>query len=189
MRAGLDPDADATHLQLYANGRAVPIKLSVTGGPLTSSDYLEFYGQGLESTTDTAQTYYLTLADGAGTRVRSPFADVVSPPNGPSSFAYTIERKERMIYFSGLLNGDAENFFGQVVTTGQTVATIPVSRLDSETTGPTRGHATRRYQSKSRCCVYASTAMISAPLCLRTLTMRPRLSTSAVLTCSKATTP
>ncbi|HEV7684333.1 MAG TPA: C25 family cysteine peptidase [Pyrinomonadaceae bacterium] len=134
VTAGLDPDADTTRLQLYVNGRAVPVKLSATGGHLSSSDYLEFYGQGLQSTTDKAQTYYLTLADGVGTRIRSPFADPLSPPNGPPSFAYTIERKERMIYFSGLLNGAAENFFGQIVTAGQTVATIPVSRLDSETT-------------------------------------------------------
>jgi hypothetical protein len=134
VAAGLDPDVDATRLQLYVNGRTTPIKLSVAGGRLTSSDYLEFYGQGLQSTTDSAQTYYLTLADGAGSRIRSPFADTLAPPNGPPSFAYTIERKERMIYFSGLLNGAAENFFGQVITAGQTVATIPVSRLDSETT-------------------------------------------------------
>jgi hypothetical protein len=134
VAAGLDANADATHLQLYVNGRVVPIKQSGDGVHLTSSGYIEFYGQGLESTTDPAQTYYLTLAEGAGTRVRSPFPETLAPPSGPVSFAYTVERKERMIYFSGLLNGAAENFFGQIVGAGQTVATIPVSRLDSEPT-------------------------------------------------------
>jgi len=34
----------------------------------------------------------------------------------PSSFEYTVERKDRTVYFSGLLNGDKENFFGKVLT-------------------------------------------------------------------------
>ena len=32
------------------------------------------------------------------------------------AFVYTVERKERIIYFPGALNGDAENFFGNTVT-------------------------------------------------------------------------
>jgi peptidase C25-like protein len=35
----------------------------------------------------------------------------------PSSFDYTAERKDRTAYFTALLNGDAENFFGQVLST------------------------------------------------------------------------
>src|SRR5262249_26776700 len=35
---------------------------------------------------------------------------------GTASFQYTVERKDRTIYFSALRNGDEENFFGPVVT-------------------------------------------------------------------------
>lgn len=35
---------------------------------------------------------------------------------GPSSFQYTVERKDRTVYFSSLLNGDEENWFGQVIS-------------------------------------------------------------------------
>ncbi|HSS20331.1 MAG TPA: C25 family cysteine peptidase [Pyrinomonadaceae bacterium] len=134
MAAGMDAHMDATHLQLYVNGRAIPLKQSGDGVHLTGDDYIEFYGQGLDSTTDAARTYFLTLADGVGTRIRAPFAQALNPPSGATSFAYTIERKERMIYFASLLNGDAENFFGQIVSSGDTNSSLPVSRLDSEQT-------------------------------------------------------
>lgn len=35
----------------------------------------------------------------------------------PSSFDYTAERKDRVAYFTALLNGEAENFFGQSLNT------------------------------------------------------------------------
>jgi hypothetical protein len=34
----------------------------------------------------------------------------------PPNFAYTAERKDRSVYFVTVLNGDQENFFGQVIT-------------------------------------------------------------------------
>src|SRR4030095_5322861 len=36
---------------------------------------------------------------------------------------------ERMIYFSGLRNGEVENFFGQVITNASVSSTMPVSNL------------------------------------------------------------
>lgn len=51
------------------------------------------------------------------------------------SFAYVIERKERINYFSGLLNGDAENFFGPLVLSGaETRQDLSVNHLDSTAT-------------------------------------------------------
>jgi hypothetical protein len=133
--AGLDPNVNAAQLQLYGNGRAVPIKQSGDEVHLTSSDYIEFYGQGVDSSTDANQTYYLVIEpDHFGSRIR----DLVyrnpkplPPPSGPTSFASTVERRERMIYFSGLRNGDVENFFGQVVTNTPVTSTMPVNNLDA----------------------------------------------------------
>ena len=47
VAAGLDPNVNAPQLQLYANGRSVPIKQSGDEKHLTSSDYIEFYGRGM----------------------------------------------------------------------------------------------------------------------------------------------
>jgi Peptidase family C25 len=120
---------DARQLQLYRNGREVAISLS-NGNTFTKSDYLEFYGEGLDSPTSDVQTYYLVNGRGNGARINAANG-IANPaePSGPQSFAYTVERRERMIYFSGLRNGDAENFFGQIVSSDPVTANVPVNNL------------------------------------------------------------
>ena len=41
---------------------------------------------------------------------------IISAAAAPTNFDYTAERKDRGVYFVTVLNGDAENFFGQVIT-------------------------------------------------------------------------
>jgi hypothetical protein len=121
---------DVKQLQLYRNGREVAISLS-NANSFTTGDYFEFYGEGLDSTTASAQTYYLVNGRGNVQRISAVNGNA-NPvdPSGPQSFAYTIERKERMIYFSGLRNGDGENFFGQIVSTDPVSANVPVNNLN-----------------------------------------------------------
>ncbi|HEV7857579.1 MAG TPA: C25 family cysteine peptidase [Pyrinomonadaceae bacterium] len=47
------------------------------------------------------------------------------------SFSYTVEIKERTIYFSSLLNGDKENFFGKVIASIPATQTLNVNHLDT----------------------------------------------------------
>jgi len=121
---------DTRQLQLYRNGREVAISLSNGGNSFTTTDYLEFYGEGLDSPTTAVQTYYLVNGRGSGARISSATGNPnPAGPSGPQSFDYTVERKERMIYFSGLRNGDGENFFGQIVSSDPVSATMPASNL------------------------------------------------------------
>jgi hypothetical protein len=121
---------DAQQLQLYRDGREVAISVSNDGNSFTTNDYFEFYGVGIDSPTASAQTYYLVNGQGHGKRIVASNAGGKSNElSGPQSFAYTIERKERMIYFSGLRNGDNENFFGQIVSSDPVSATLPVSHF------------------------------------------------------------
>jgi hypothetical protein len=122
--------ADAKQLQLYRNGREVAISVS-SNDSFTANDYLEFYGEGIDSPTDNAQTYYLVNGKGRGARINVSSVSGKAAAAGPQSFAYTAERKERMIYFSGLRNGDAENFFGQIVSSDPISATLPVSNIEA----------------------------------------------------------
>lgn len=128
VAAGLDKEVVASRLQLYVN--ATEVAINISGTMRNDGDYLEFYGQGLDSPTETAQTYYLVAAKTNGKRIASRSDGRIGEPAGALSFDYTVERKERMIYFSGLLNGDTENFFGQIVTTTPATGTLPVSHLD-----------------------------------------------------------
>ena len=49
---------------------------------------------------------------------------------GPQSFWATVEQKERSIYFAALENGDAENWFGALVSSWPTDITLSLTHLD-----------------------------------------------------------
>jgi hypothetical protein len=51
------------------------------------------------------------------------------------SFAYTLERKEKTIYFSSLRNGDAENFFGPVIASQPVDQELTLQHLDTGAPG------------------------------------------------------
>jgi hypothetical protein len=112
--AGFDTSINPRFLQLVAGGREYP--LSIIGGEdgrFNAGDAIEFYGVGLDSAWTDARAYWLVAGSQAGRRI-----NVAPSGNGPTaeaSFPYTVERKDRSIYFSSLRNGDKENFFGSVV--------------------------------------------------------------------------
>ena len=112
--AGLVNNSGPAGLQMYVGGNEVPIK--VNSGDGAHFDSIEFYGVAVDTAATDAQIYWLTSNLGMGKRI-----NVQSSPggnnNGPSSFQYTVERKERSLYFSSLRNGDAENWFGPVINT------------------------------------------------------------------------
>src|SRR5436190_24242187 len=56
-------------------------------------------------------------------------------PGGPQSFDYTLEGKDRAIYYAGLLNEDGENFFGDLVRGTLANETLTVNHLDPAASG------------------------------------------------------
>jgi predicted extracellular nuclease len=115
VRAGLDPKVNPRLLQLYVDGREQPIyvtgKNGVDFGP---ADAIEFYGMGLDTASTDTRIYWLVAGSQPGQRLQQ--VKSAGGSTAASSFAYTVERKDRTIYFSSLRNGDKENFFGAVVT-------------------------------------------------------------------------
>ncbi|HTG14639.1 MAG TPA: C25 family cysteine peptidase, partial [Blastocatellia bacterium] len=113
IAAGLDPNADPRNLQLLVDGQEVPI---IVGGQqkakLDSTDAVEFYGMGLNSSSSDTRIYWLVAGSQPGLRVKTVGSQGGTPV---ASFPFTVERKERTIYFSALRNGEAENFFGPVI--------------------------------------------------------------------------
>lgn len=166
VAAGFDANTDARFLQLYVDGRQVPMRVNGGETSLGANGSIEFYGQGLDTPTTDTHIYWLVvgtapglripvsrpggkLSDGwkpggagntsglaaptdvAGASVLSTSEPKVPAPLGaPSqSFAYTVERKERLLYFSSLLNGEAENYFGQLVNAQPVTETLVVRHL------------------------------------------------------------
>lgn len=112
--AGFDTSINPRFMQLVAGGQEHP--LSVIGGEdgrFNAGDAIEFYGVGLDSPWTDARAYWLVAGSQAGRRIN--VAPTGSGPTADASFPYTVERKDRSIYFSSLRNGDNENFFGALV--------------------------------------------------------------------------
>lgn len=68
-------------------------------------------------------------------RKRNHAAIATSPTAG---FLYDVQLKERFVYFSGLINGTAENFFGAPLTTAAVTKTLNVTNLQTDSQGTVR---------------------------------------------------
>jgi len=110
-------------MQMFVGGVEIPIKVN--------ADSIEFYGSAIDTATSDTQVYWLTSGMGSGKRINVQSSPGATNYNGPSSFQYTVERKDRTVYFSSLKNGDAENWFGSVIATQPVSNVINVHNLDA----------------------------------------------------------
>ncbi len=115
---------DTTNLQLHTDGQEQAIKIT----PDSSGYAVEFYGIGTNSPYSVWRTYYLLVGTKPGLRVQS--AQGEGKPSQNQSFAYTVERKDKTIYFAALKNGDTENFFGAIVASAPVTQTLTARNLN-----------------------------------------------------------
>jgi hypothetical protein len=143
VAAGLDPLADARTLQLFAEGVEQPILVQgPSSTPPGTPPTIQFYGTGLDTTWSDTRVYWLTWGRGLGRRVAAesvPRRALAGPSHVPATaeanFPATVEWKPRTVYFAALLNGDADNFFGPVLTAGDPVdQALPLTHLDPSAT-------------------------------------------------------
>lgn len=134
LAAGLSPGINPRMLKLMVDGEQVPI--NVTGeldGKLDPGDTIEFYGLPLDAPSTALRVYWLVEGRELGKRI--PKVALNGGAAGPSSFSCTVERDERGVYFSNLLNGDAENFFGAVVRNTPTDQSLTLNGVDPSSPG------------------------------------------------------
>lgn len=129
VAAGLDPRTDARLLQLFVDGQEQAINVAgaidAEFGPEAA---IEFYGVGLDTPSTDTRNYWLVAGATPGKRIQQVKEKGV--PTAAAGFPYTVERKDKLIYFASLRNGDKENFFGSVVTSNPLDQALTVSRLD-----------------------------------------------------------
>jgi hypothetical protein len=157
LAAGLNPYADPRNLQMYVDGRQMAI--NVVGDQdrrFDSTDYIEFYGKGIDSAPTNKRVYWLVQGTTRGLRTSTPaekptkFVEdrVISRHRSPArptlpaparaaqkvisdtSFITTTETRERKVYFSAFNNGDSDNFFGPVISSTPLEQKVKVYNLD-----------------------------------------------------------
>ncbi len=67
--AGFDVTGDARNLQLFVEGNELAISVSREAGVLTQADFIEFWGQGLDSPTADTRVYWLVNGTQTGKRM------------------------------------------------------------------------------------------------------------------------
>ncbi|HKQ03882.1 MAG TPA: fibronectin type III domain-containing protein, partial [Blastocatellia bacterium] len=130
LAAGFDTSKDPRFLQLFTDAQEVPLIVSGgLGGRLEPTDFIEFYAQGLDTPSTNRRAYYLTNGALPGRRV-----SVVSVGKGREtrnrSFTSTVERRDRFLYFPSINNGEAENWFGAIVSPTPFNQPISVAKLN-----------------------------------------------------------
>jgi hypothetical protein len=67
--AGFNPAVDIENLQLFNNARELAIFANRTRGPFVVGDYIEFYGQGVDTASTDFNVYYLLAGSTPGKRI------------------------------------------------------------------------------------------------------------------------
>jgi parallel beta-helix repeat protein len=126
---GFDINTDPRKFQLFADGHEQAINIiGEEDGRFDAIDAIEFYGLGIDSPYSDSHTYWIVAGKQPGLRINK----IKSPArlNESSSFPYTTERQDKLIYFAALLNGERENFFGSTITAQPLNQTLTVQHLD-----------------------------------------------------------
>jgi hypothetical protein len=132
VQAGFDPSIDPRMLRLFVDGKERPLRvIGEDDGRFDSSDAVEFYAIGLDTDYTDTRTYWLAAGSQPGLRIEQ--VKGKGSRAAPASFAYTVERKDR-IFYSALRNGDKENLFGAVVATTPVDQTLNLTHVDKATT-------------------------------------------------------
>jgi len=131
VAAGLEPNADARTLQLYAEGVEQPMLiLGRQTGPLGPNDSIEFYGTGIDTPFSGTRVYWLIRGSRPGVRIAS-IPALNTGLSEPQSFPFTVVLQQRTTYFATLLNGENnDNFFGAAVTSEPVDQQLTVAHAD-----------------------------------------------------------
>jgi hypothetical protein len=138
VAAGFDVSRDPRFLQLFTDAREVPILVNGgLKGRLEPTDSIEFYGQALDTPSANRRSYYLLNGAQPGRRL-TVLPPAKGTPSRRTNFTSTVERRDRFTYFPSLDNGEAENWFGAIVSSYVYSESLTLRRLDALSTAPAR---------------------------------------------------
>ena len=134
--AGYDPGSDPKDISLYMLGAELDIAMDDGGdGKFDPNDAIEFYGYPVDVVSTGARTYWLRAKknDGKNSRINLSKAKNGDPITG--SVPFTYERIERSVFAALVNNGDADAFFGTLITSETGTEPLTVSNIDASYAG------------------------------------------------------
>ncbi len=69
--AGFDTSGDAANLRLFVSANEIAMRVSRESGPMSSTDFIEFWGEGLDTATTDTQVYWLINGSQPGKRINT----------------------------------------------------------------------------------------------------------------------
>lgn len=122
--AGFDINSSSDFWQLYLDGIQQAIKVGPNG------DYIEFYGFGVDTVETGDNVYFLVVGNSAGKRINPKHIRRISSTVTSANFRTSLVRTRKFLYWSKLLNGDADNFFGELISTTPSLIPFDLPGLD-----------------------------------------------------------
>ncbi len=118
QNAGFDVNTPGNLWQLYMDGKQQSI---IVGA---GDSYIEFYGKGIDTPESDTKVYYLVAGTQDGLRIGTTILRPLSGNIAGQNYSQSFIRKERKIYLQAdILNGEEENFFGNVAIIGSSSPT------------------------------------------------------------------
>ncbi|MEP6788363.1 MAG: C25 family cysteine peptidase [Acidobacteriota bacterium] len=125
--AGFAVGSDSANWRLFMNG----VEQAMIVGP--GNQYVEFLGKGVDTPESDTRIYYLISDTVAGKRIGTRVLRNIAGSVLSNTYAASAVKKERSSYVNSIFNGDAENYWGRIVTTSQTTVPFSVTGLDPQT--------------------------------------------------------
>jgi hypothetical protein len=132
--AGIPAGAPVSTLQLFVNGRQVPMDVfAADGAHLQPGDAVEFYGTGLSTRYTDAAIYWIVAGRGPARSLTTSGAQATG--GSGATYLEAQEIRERLVWFGAVQNGDNEKFFGPAATTTPRTRVFQLDHLDGAGTG------------------------------------------------------
>ena len=123
--AGFNVNGDPNNWQLFADG----VEQGILIGP--NADYIEFYGRGISTSETDNRVYFLINGAAPGKRMQQLAAPDANGVNIQPNFPQTFVKEIRVNYTDKVINGDAENYWGNAIANfSSTSITFNLSGID-----------------------------------------------------------
>lgn len=111
---GIPSNADPQNLRLFVRGVEQAMTVNDgSDGRLDPNDSIEFYGVPANTNETETNVYFVVASQQQGRRIE--FGNFTGQPSDATTFISTVERRDRNVYVSSLLNGEEHNYFGSIV--------------------------------------------------------------------------